>query len=356
MLLRDERMAKRTIGVVSLIADKQALSIWERLTEVLGPELMLRHDIACGDARTFQGKERDVMFLSMVAAPNDRGATPSRETFNQRYNVAASRARDRMYLVRSLELDQLSENDKLRRGLISHFSRPFLQYEVTVADLRTLCESPFEHEIYDELTRRGFKVTPQVKVGNYRIDLVVEGENDDRIAIECDGDQYHGADKWDDDMKRQRVMERVGWVFWRCFASTFVRNRDSVIADLLNTLKERGIEPFSGENAVRSVHCESRRVRSDKLVLAETEITDTPPQSDIEEFGGNLTVEDGNKPQVVNTSARIGKIQSHEESEVLQLTGDDVEKKLEIISYFTGIVVPWNDEYIEFCKKTTCER
>ena len=94
-LVRDERMAKRSIGVVALLADKQAMYIWERLTDTLGPELMRRHHIACGDARTFQGKERDVMFLSMVSAGNDRGAALSRDTFAQRFNVAASRARDK---------------------------------------------------------------------------------------------------------------------------------------------------------------------------------------------------------------------------------------------------------------------
>src|SRR5450756_1373483 len=79
-----------------------------RITEELGPGLMQRHHIACGDARTFQGKERDIMFLSMVSAPNEVGAPLSRDTFAQRFNVAASRARDRMYLVRSVALEHRS--------------------------------------------------------------------------------------------------------------------------------------------------------------------------------------------------------------------------------------------------------
>ena len=271
-LVSDETMAKRSIGVVSLLADKQAMYIWEQLTDTLGPELMRRHHIACGDARTFQGKERDVMFLSMVAAPNDRGAALSRDTFAQRFNVAASRARDRMYLVRSLELDQLSDKDILRRGLIAHFSEPFLRDEETVADLRVRCESPFEREVYDELAGRGFRVVPQVKVGSYRIDMVVEGANDERLAIECDGDRYHGADKWQDDMQRQRILERAGWVFWRCFASAFVRRRGAILTDLLNTLLERGIEPSDGENSARSVHCEFRRVRASQLVVPDLDV------------------------------------------------------------------------------------
>ena len=93
----DPRMRGAPIGVVSLLGEEQALKIWERLAEELGPDVLQRHAIACGDARTFQGSERDIMFLSMVSAPNEVGAPLSRDMFAQRFNVAASRARDRMY-------------------------------------------------------------------------------------------------------------------------------------------------------------------------------------------------------------------------------------------------------------------
>ena len=221
---------------------------------------MQRHRIACGGARTFQGKERDIIFLSMVSAPNDVGGTMSGMKYDQRFNVAASRARDRMYLVRSVELNHLSKANRLRRSLIEHFVTPFAQDEIRVEDQRKLCESPFEREMYDELTQRGYWVTPQVRVGQYRIDMVVEGHNDARLAIECDGDKYHGVDKWADDMQRQRVLERAGWVFWRCFASTFIRRRKDLLDDLVKSLTERGIEPIGSEDAPRSVHTEHRVV------------------------------------------------------------------------------------------------
>ena len=253
----------RSIGVVSLLGDKQALEIWERLTEEIGPELMQRHRITCGDARTFQGKERDIMFLSMVSAPNEVGAPLSRDTSAQRFNVASSRARDRMYLVRSVSPEDLSQADRLRRSLIEHFCAPFAQDEMRVEDQRKLCESDFEREVYDELTQRGYWVTPQVKAGPYRIDMVVEGHNDARLAVECDGDKYHGPDKWIDDMQRERNLRRAGWgVFWRCFASAFIRRRKEILDDLLKTLAERGIEPIGAEGAPMSVHTERRVVTS----------------------------------------------------------------------------------------------
>ena len=258
-IVQDDCMAKRSIGVVSLLGDKQALKIWDMLQDEIGLELIQRHKIACGDARTFQGKERDIMFLSMIVSKGNATAL-SRDTFAQRFNVAGSRARDRMYLVRSMLKEDLSQADNLRRNLISHFAAPFAQDEARVKSLRDLCESPFEREVYDVLAERGYRIIPQVPVGEFRIDMVVEGHNDNRLAIECDGDRYHGPDRWEDDMRRQRILERAGWKFWRCFASTFVMHRQEVIEDLIHTLKNRGIEPIGAKDAGASIHSEQRRV------------------------------------------------------------------------------------------------
>jgi very-short-patch-repair endonuclease len=258
----DSRMQGRSIGVVSLLGEEQALRIWERLADELGPEIVRRHDIACGDARMFQGRERHIVFLSMVASPEDTGAPLTREVFAQRFNVAASRARDQMILVRSVELDQLSESDNLRRGLIQHFARPFGDDPPRVGDARDLCESPLEREIYDWLNANGYRVMPQVRVGSYRIDLVVEGGGDSRLAVECDGDKYHSPQQWADDVRRQRALERAGWVFWRCFATSFLRRRPAVLEDLRLALIAQGIEPARSGGWARRRISETRRILS----------------------------------------------------------------------------------------------
>ena len=258
-IVQDPLMTKRSIGVVSLLGDKQALKVWEMLEKEIGLDMIQRHRITCGDARTFQGKERDIMFLSMVVSKGDAKAL-SGLSYEQRFNVAASRAQNRMYLVRSVLVDDLGTTD-IRKKLVSHFSTPFAQNETCVVDNRKRCESPFEREIYDILTARGYRVLPQVPVGEYRIDMVVEGNQDNRLAIECDGDRYHGPDKWDDDMRRQRILGRAGWRFWRCFASTFVMNRQDVTQDLLDTLKDFGIEPIGSENnEALSIYTQQRKI------------------------------------------------------------------------------------------------
>jgi len=243
-LTLDPRTCARSIGVVSLLGEEQALRVWDALALELGAASLQQHSIACGDARAFQGRERDIIFLSMVSAPNDVGAALSRDIFAQRFNVAASRARDRMYLVRSVGLEHLSEADRLRRGLIAHFAHPFGE-PLPQRDVRELCESPLERALFDWLTQRGYRVIPQVQVGAWRVDLVVEGAGDARLAIECDGDKHHRAEQWTQDMRCQRALERVGWTIWRCFAASFARRPEAVLRELAAALAQEGIEPCS---------------------------------------------------------------------------------------------------------------
>jgi len=72
--------------------------------------------------------------------------------------------------------------------------------------------------------------------------LVVEGKT--RLAIECDGDRWHGPEKFDDDMARQRQLERAGWRFWRVWGSVFDHDPDSALGPLWALLTELGIEPM----------------------------------------------------------------------------------------------------------------
>lgn len=241
-ILKDERMADRTIGVVSLLGMEQAKHIDSLVRKRCPASELLHRRFECGDARTFQGSERDIMFLSLVVGPTNCRAV-SGIMFDQRFNVATSRARDRMYLVRSVDSSQLSDKD-LRLSLLSHFDKPVVADPSEQEHLIDLCESGFEREVFGALVKHGYRVVPQVKTGAYRIDMVVEGLGDTRLAIECDGDDYHGPDQWAKDMHRQRVLERAGWTFWRCFASTWSLRKDEVLAELIERLTAMGIEPL----------------------------------------------------------------------------------------------------------------
>jgi len=278
-LVKDPVYANRTMGVVSLIGAQQAHSIQQLLLERIGEEAFLRHKIACGDSATFQGKERDIMFVSMVDGPGDSARTS--QVYQQRFNVALSRARDRMYLFRSIADDTLRNPEDLRLKVIRHFREPMLKVHHPPGDLIDRCESGFERDVYTCLTdpALGYCVTPQVGVGSWRIDLVVEGIDDRRLAVELDGDKSHPPEKWLDDMLRQRAMERMGWRFWRCWASSFALDPKGCMADLISTLTARGIEPMAREGR-KNIYTEHRVVEtleSGKPAAAESAQTETEP-------------------------------------------------------------------------------
>jgi very-short-patch-repair endonuclease len=250
-ILGDAQFNGRSIGVVTLLGNAQAAFIHEMISERISPVDVVERKIAIGPPPVFQGRERDIMMVSMVLGPGDRSAA-NRADMHQRFNVALSRARDRMYLFRSVAESEFRENS-LNGKVISHFKQPFRQDSKKVQALRERCESGFELEMFDELIKRGFRVEPQVQCGGYRIDFVVEGNEGRRLAVECDGDRFHGPGQWQDDMARQRVLERAGWTFWRCFASSFVRRRKDVLEDLMRTLEGLGIEPLGAESVDSTV-------------------------------------------------------------------------------------------------------
>ncbi len=258
IILADEQFVERTIGVVTLLGTSQAAHIHELVSGRISPIDVVARRLAIGPPTVFQGRERDIMLVSMVLGPGDRAASNS-AGMNQRFNVALSRARDRTYLFRSVSETEFQE-DTLNGRVIRHFRQPFNHDANNVQALRERCESGFELEMFDELVRRGYRVSPQVPCGGYRIDFVVEGSEGRRLAIECDGDRFHGPAHWADDMARQRVLERAGWIFWRCFASSFVRRREAVVADLLQTLDRLGIEALGAESVDSTVWVHHKEV------------------------------------------------------------------------------------------------
>jgi very-short-patch-repair endonuclease len=112
-------------------------------------------------------------------------------------------------------------------------------------------ESPFEREVLKRLLIAGYRVTPQWKVGSRRIDLVVEG-NGSRLAVECDGDRYHPLEKLGDDMERQAILERLGWVFARIRGSVFFRDPNRAMRPVFEKLRDLELEPYAEPSQLSS--------------------------------------------------------------------------------------------------------
>jgi very-short-patch-repair endonuclease len=245
-MCRHEAYREKTLGVISLLAEQQAFAIDQLLRRHLPPAEYERRRIICGNAAQFQGDERDVMVLSIVDGPKDESPLALRQAgandmFKKRYNVAASRARDQMWVVHSLDSKSDLKPGDLRRRLIEHALDP-------AAATRKLEEgagragSDLERRVAAALAERGYRVVPQWKVGKYRIDLVIVGAKC-RLAIECDGDRYLPLERIPEAMARQAVLERLGWKFERIRGSEFLVDPERALAPVLRRLETLGIVP-----------------------------------------------------------------------------------------------------------------
>lgn len=244
-----------TFGVISLVGARQAQLIEGMLLERVPAEEWSARSLRCGDSAAFQGSERDVMFLSMVSGPEDGGYVSgalTHEMYVQRFNVAVSRARDQLWLFHSVDLNQFRNPQDLRYQLLAYCMEqcaastrgsapnPRVPDDVRVAPFDSL----FEQRVYNEIVDRGFRVEPQVDASGYRIDLVVVGSST-RLAVECDGDAWHGPDAYERDLARQRELERCGWRFFRIRESSFYVDRGAALAGLWELLADLEIEPYT---------------------------------------------------------------------------------------------------------------
>jgi len=225
-----------SFGVVSLVGDEQAIEIDNLVRAHVSPDRYELHRVLCGNAAQFQGDERDVVFISLVDTA-ERGSLSLRdqELFKQRFNVAASRARDQMWIVHSLSPHNDLKADDLRRQLIEHAEDP-ARLMRTLEEKEKRAQSNFEREVMKRLATAGYRVTPHWKIGTFRIDLVVEGDGK-RLAIECDGDRYYPLEKLAEDMDRQSVLERMGWIFTRIRSSEFFRSPARAIKPVFEKLQ-----------------------------------------------------------------------------------------------------------------------
>lgn len=256
--------SEATFGVISMVGDEQAMHIDAMLQRYLPPVEYARRRVQCGNAAQFQGDERDVMFLSLVDVPKGDGPLRLRveeagDRNKKRFNVAASRARDQMWVVHSVDPDTDLKPGDLRRQLIQHAKNPdALMRLLNTQEQRV--ESEFEKQVLRRLLHAGYRVTPQWPVGAYRIDLVVEGDSK-RLAIECDGDRWHPQEKLEDDMARQAILERLGWRFVRIRGGQFFRDPEKAMEVVFSRLQALEIPPEGIEVAENLIGQDGEELR-----------------------------------------------------------------------------------------------
>jgi very-short-patch-repair endonuclease len=252
------RPADESVGVVTLSRAQSDLieelvnerrlndpSLDSRFSEALSERFFVKN------LENVQGDERDHIVLSIGYGPTvGSGSVPNRfgpinrEGGGRRLNVAVTRARMSLTLIRSLRPDQIvSETDgsRLLRRFLEYVHDPARAFEQVIdVDPASETESPFEEAVYRALTERGHRVSKQVGCFGFRIDLAIAAEDGGcyDLGVECDGATYHSAPAARDrDWLRQSVLEGLGWTIHRVWSTDWIRDPMAQIQSIERALQ-----------------------------------------------------------------------------------------------------------------------
>lgn len=186
-----------SIGVLSPLRD-QVEFLERKLIKEFSLAEIQRHQLRVGTAYSFQGDERDVMFLSLAV---DDDSHASAFAYLQRadvFNVSITRARERQVVFHSIDARARGADDLLRA---------YLEQGIAKARAGTgMIASGLQEEIQRALSGAGYECRWNVLVGGVHVDLLA-GRHGKWIGLDviCDPSPS-GALMLDD----YRLLERAG--------------------------------------------------------------------------------------------------------------------------------------------------
>ena len=235
-----------TFGVISLLGDEQAELIQDLIVKRIPATEIENHKILCGNSASFQGDERDIMFISLVDSSEENKSLRLvgegvEGAIRKRYNVAISRAKDQLWIVHSIDKNSLKERD-LRKELFEYIDS-LKENAFDKTAIENITASDFENEVARHLLEKNYTIKQKWRVGSYDIDMVAIYD-DKKIAIECDGKTLnHTEEEVIANLEEQEILERCGWEFIRVRASEYFRNPEKAIKDLIIQLDDKGVYP-----------------------------------------------------------------------------------------------------------------
>ena len=212
-----------------------------------------------------QGDERDVIIFSIGYAKNEDGKLMQRFGWlnmrggENRLNVAISRAKKKVYIIDSIEPDELQTEGLKSDG--PKILKKYLQYAKAVSDRNTplahsvlqefvpAChtsyddessyEAPIMEKVYTALVRKGYTVEKNIGIGGYTIDLGVKQNDKFILGIECDSRIYALSNNTRErDYHRQKYLESRGWHIHRVRTPGMYRNPEKEISDIVTAIEK----------------------------------------------------------------------------------------------------------------------
>lgn len=210
-----------------------------------------------------QGDERDIIIFSTGYARNEFGRVVAHfgplsvEGGENRLNVAITRAKEKIYVVTSIEPEELQVEGTKNAG--PKIFKKYLQYVRAVSagkkkEISYILDSfkpivekkseiklnQFEGEIKEELEKLGYEIETNLGNTNYKLSLAVYDKKLDRylLGIECDYAAYQSSDSvLERDVYRNKFLQSRGWKIVRVWSRDWWLNKNKVISNLVKQIE-----------------------------------------------------------------------------------------------------------------------
>ncbi|AUF83551.1 hypothetical protein CXP39_01935 [Mesoplasma syrphidae] len=228
-----------------------------------------------------QGDERDIIVFSVGFARDENGSFRNHfgpintEGGERRLNVAITRAKEKMYVIKSINSDLINANpdstgavhfkqfleycEKLQKpeGFYSDEVQILLKNQTSVAKSDTdqlEFDSHFEEEVYDAVNKilpPELSLKTQIECSGFKIDQAIYDERFNKyiLAIECDGWAFHSSEyQRQRDIERQIFLENRGWKFKRILSTQWWNKNSYIKESFLDSIKEEIMEYLKSTN------------------------------------------------------------------------------------------------------------
>jgi len=255
-----------------------------------------------------QGEERDIIIFSIGYAKNERGKVValfgplSQEGGENRLNVAITRAKEKIYLITSIEPEEL--NVQYSKNIGPKVLKKYLQYaravsfgnkyeqKIILESLRkkTVIEEEvtggLEEEIKVALEKKKYIVDTNIGSAKYKINLAIYNKKLDRyvLGIEIDSNAYHSSDSLlERDVYRTKFLKSRGWNMMRLWSRDWW------------TDKEKTIELIESKIAKAITRIQEEKANKKKPTKKESKVEENKV------LGGNLFEKAQKETQVIST-------------------------------------------------------